>query len=82
MKRIALGAMLLALLVAPVHAADDKKDGDNLLLKRWEQRQKDNVEVEKQYKKTLQATGGSQATPAANDPWANMRGSDPSKAKR
>jgi len=88
MKRITIGLMVLAFFGGAVHAQQSDKDQReksreeaNPLVRIYHERQKQNAEVEKQYKKTLQATD-TKATPAANDPWANMRGSDTSKTKR
>lgn len=80
MKRIAIGLVLLAALAVPAGAAE-KDDADNLLMQQWKSKQKENAEVEKQYKRTLQQTDV-KAAPAGNDPWATMRGSDASKPKR
>jgi hypothetical protein len=84
MKRIAIGLALLAMLAVPVHAQEEEsqKDKDNLLLQEWKNKQRENADVEKQYKRTMQQLN-SQPTAAANkDPWANMRGTDASKPKR
>jgi hypothetical protein len=84
MKRITMGVVLLAFLAGPLHAQDkkDKKDEDNELLRQYEQRQKDNAELDKQYQKTLQQTRGADAAPVKVDPWANMRGTDAAKRKQ
>jgi len=79
MKRIAIGLVLLAALAVPVHA--EQKEEDNLLLQQWKNKQKDNAEIEKQYKRTLQRVDQQPAAATTNDPWANMRGTDASKPK-
>ena len=81
MKRAIIGAVLLAILAAPAYAADRKKDEDNPMAVIEANKRRENAEIEKQYKRTLQATDA-KATPAVNDPWANMRGTDTSKPKR
>ena len=92
MKRIAIGVMLLAFLAAPVlvfaqnynqreEAIEKKKEENNPLLKEYHEKQKRNAEIEKQYQKALRATDAD-AKPPRVDPWANMRGSETSKAKR
>jgi hypothetical protein len=82
MKRITIGLVLLAFLAVPLHAQGkkQKKDEDNELLRQYEQRKKENAEIDKQYQKTLQQTGGNTA-PVKVDPWANMRGTDATKSK-
>jgi hypothetical protein len=81
MKRIAIGLVLLAVLAVPLHAAEQKEE-DNLLLQEWKTKQKDNADIEKQYKRTLQQINKEPAAAATNDPWASMRGSDAPKPKR
>ncbi len=84
MKRITMGVVLLAFLASPLHAQGkkDKKPEDNELQRQYEQRQKDNVDIDKQYQKTLQQTRGADAAPVKVDPWANMRGTDAAKPKQ
>jgi len=84
MKRIAVGLALLAMLAAPVLAQEEEsqKDKDNLLLQQWKTKQRENADIEKQYKRTLQQVDKGSTAAASNDPWANMRGTDASKPKR
>ncbi len=79
MRRVAIGLVLLAALAVPAHAA--QKEEDNLLLQEWKTKQKENAEIEKQYKRTLQQVDKPAAN-SPNDPWANMRGTDGAKPKR
>lgn len=79
MKRITIGLALLAVLAVPVHAA--QKEDDNLLLQQWKTKQRENADIEKQYKRTLQQVDTKPAA-TSNDPWANMRGTDAAKPKR
>jgi hypothetical protein len=81
MKRIAIGLVLLAVLAVPLHAAEQKEE-DNLLLQEWKTKQRDNADIEKQYKRTLQQINKQPAAGAPNDPWASMRGSDAPKPGR
>ena len=82
MKRIAIGLAVLAVLAVPVHAQEESpKDRDNLLLQEWKTKQRENAEIEKQYKRTLQQAD-KPAAAANNDPWASMRGSDAPKPRR
>jgi uncharacterized protein YxeA len=81
MRRITIGAVLLAVLAGPVYAQHKQnKDQDNPLMREYEQRQKENADIEKQYKRTLHATD-QDVKRAANDPWANMRGTAGSEPK-
>lgn len=81
MKRIAIGLALLAVLAVPVHAAQKQKEDDNLLLQQWKAKQKENADIEKQYKRTLRQVDTKPAA-TSNDPWANMRGTDGAKPRR
>lgn len=81
MKRIALGALLLAVLAgmaSPLYA----EDKDNPYVKTREQLKKESEDSERAYQKTLKATRGADPAPAKNDPWADMRGgTNASKSK-
>jgi Ni/Co efflux regulator RcnB len=79
MKRITIGIVLLAFLAAPLHAQQDKKDDDNELLRQYKERQKENIEIDKKYQKTLDQTRVDSA-PVKVDPWAKMRGTDDAKS--
>jgi DNA-binding transcriptional regulator of glucitol operon len=91
MKRITIGLVVLAFVAQPVlvYAQQDryeqkereiekKREDNNPLLKEYHDQQKRNAEIEQQYQRTLRATDTA-AKPVKTDPWANMRGSDPSK---
>jgi hypothetical protein len=80
MRRFAICAFLLGSLIGPVHAQQEDKS-DNPLLLEEERRKKDFIDVDKQYKSTLQRTRQETKT-APHDPWSNMRGADDSKTKR
>ena len=77
MKKIAMAVMMLALFGAMAHA----EDKENPYVKTREQIKKEGEAIDKQYQRTLQATDSGTAAPAKNDPWANMRSGNNSKAK-
>jgi hypothetical protein len=82
MKRIAIALALLAVPAVPLHAQQEgQKDENNLLLQEWKTKQRQNADIEKQYKRTMDQLGGQPKAAAGNDPWANMRGTDASKPK-
>jgi hypothetical protein len=78
MKRLAISAMLLAMLAAPAFA--QKKENEPLMIE-LEEKKKAAAEVDKQYKSTLDRTRH-ETTATHTDPWSNMRGADDSKTKR
>jgi len=79
MKRLTIGAILLAMLAGPAFAQQEKAD-DPAAIERAQQ-QKDREEIDKRYKSTLEKTR--QEVPVTrSDPWSNMRGPDDSKTKR
>jgi hypothetical protein len=80
MRKIAISSVVLAALVGPAHAEDQKPE-DNPMLQNYLNKQKENAEIDKQYQKTLEQTRGANAAPVKIDPWANMRGTDASKPK-
>ena len=80
MRRLAICVFLLGSLVSPAHAQEDRKADDPIVLDE-ERRKKDSIDVDRQYKSTLQRTRQETKT-APNDPWSNMRGGDDSKTKR
>jgi len=79
MRRLVISAILVGSLVGPVHAQKLKPD-DPLILE-TEQRKKDAIDIDKQYKSTLEKTR-QESKAVHSDPWSNMRGSDDSKVKR
>lgn len=81
MKRLTLSAILLAMLAGQAYAQQPSMaDKDPIVLER-ERMKKDALDVDKQYKSTLEKTN--QGTPQVrSDPWSTMRGSDDSKTKR
>lgn len=81
MRTIIAGAVLAASLAGPASA---QKAPDQTPMQMDEkQKQRDAAEIDQQYKSTLKRTrSGTAATPAADDPWSNMRGSGDSKPKR
>jgi hypothetical protein len=70
MKRITFGLVLLAFLAGPAYA----EDKENPYVKTREMIKKENDAIDKEYKKTLEATKG--PAPAKADPWSNMRSGD------
>ena len=89
MKRITIGLVLLAIAAGTVHAqtpeerqAEKKREENNGLLRKYNEQQKVNAEIDKQYQKTLEQTRGADAAPVKVDPWANMRGTDAAKPKQ
>ena len=81
MRRLALGAILLAMLAGPVYAQQPSmEDKDPIVLDR-EQKKKDAADIDKRYKSTLEKTNQGIA-PVRSDPWSTMRGPDDSKTKR
>jgi RNase P protein component len=59
---------------------EQKREQENPLLGIYNEKQKENAAVERQYQRTLRATDR-KAAPTSNDPWASMRG-DASKPGR
>jgi len=72
---------MAASLAGAVSAADEDEGETNDLKKELVQRRKDDAAVDRQYKATLQRTRKDTVV-APSDPWANMRSTDDSKAKR
>ena len=81
MKRLGLGAILLAMLAGPAFAQQPSMDSKSPMVLDQEQKVKEREEVDKQYKSTLQRTR-QDTTATRADPWSNMRGADDSKTKR
>ncbi len=82
MKRIAMGALLLAFLAGMASPLYAEEKEDNPYVKTREQLKKESEESERAYQKTLKATRGADPAPAKNDPWADMRGgTNASKSK-
>jgi hypothetical protein len=82
-RSLIAGAILAGCFAGPVYAQQkDLKDKEPAQLEE-EARRRDAVDVDKQYKATMQRTHRGPATETrANDPWSNMRGADDSKTKR
>ena len=81
MKRLGIGAILLAMLAGPALAQQPSMDSKDPAILDQEQKVKDREEVDKRYKSTLEKTR--QNTPTVrSDPWSNIRGADDSKTKR
>jgi len=75
-----VGAVLAGSLAGLAHA--QKAPDSTPMQLEDQQKQRDADSIDRQYKSTLQRTrnGGTTAvTPAADDPWSNMRGSSDSK---
>ena len=82
MKRMIAATVGLAFLTALSGAAfAQPSNEDDPIMLDVKRKQKDQEEVDKRYKSTLQQTrGGAPAAPI--DPWSNMRGADAPKAKK
>jgi hypothetical protein len=82
-RSILVGAVLATCFVGPLYAQAQQKELTPMQLEE-QQKAKDNIALDRQYKSTLQRTRGGGTAPEAKstDPWANMRGDDSSKAKR
>ena len=81
MKRLGLGAILLAMLAGPAFAQQPSMDTKDPAIADQEQKKKDREEVDKRYKSTLEKTR-QETTATRADPWSNMRGTVDSKTKR
>ena len=81
MKRLSIGAILLAMLAGPALAQQPSMDSKDPAILEREQKRKDSEEVDKRYKATMERTRQNTTAPRA-DPWSNMRGADDSKTKR
>lgn len=80
MRRVIIGAILLALLAAPAFAqrgGGGREDTAEEILKK-----KDSEAVNKQYDSTLKRMKQDGATPVRTDPWANMRAPATNESKR
>jgi hypothetical protein len=81
-KLIVVSAALAAFatLAGPAHA---QKAKEKTPLQIEDQQKKEEQErIEKQYNATLKKTSRTNEAAVAIDPWANMRGTDDTKAKR
>jgi Ni/Co efflux regulator RcnB len=81
MKRLGIGAILLAMLAGPTFAQQPSMDSKDPAIAEREQQKKDREEVDKRYKATMEKTR-QETTTTRTDPWSNMRGADDSKTKR
>lgn len=81
MKRLGIGAILLAMLAGPAFAQQQSKDNKDPMVLDQEQKLKEREEIDKRYKSTLEKTRQETTTTRA-DPWSNMRGANEPKAKR
>ena len=81
MKRLGIGAILLAMLAGPAFAQQKMNDNKSPMALEEEQKQRDSVEVDKRYKATMEKTRQNTTTTRV-DPWSNIRGADDSKTKR
>jgi hypothetical protein len=52
---------------------EQRREEENPLLRIYNEKQKQNAEIERRYQRTLRATDH-KAAPTSNDPWASMRG--------
>ncbi len=84
MKRLIAVSVTLAafaMLAEPAYAQKKEKEKTPLQIED-QQKKEDQARIEKQYEATMKRNKADAATPAATDPWANMRGTDDSKTKR
>jgi hypothetical protein len=81
MKRLTLSAILLAMLAGQAYAQQPSMEDKDPIILEQERKKKDAIDVDKQYKSTLEKTNQGIA-PVRNDPWSSMRGADDSKTKR
>ena len=81
MKRLGIGAILLAMLAGPAFAQQPSMDNKDPAANDQRQKLKDRDEIDKQYRATMEKTRQETTTTRA-DPWSNMRGADDSKSKR
>ena len=75
-----VGAVLAGCLAGPAYA--QKAPDETPMQADEKQKARDADSIDRQYKSTLQRTrngGSTAATPPADDPWSNMRGSSDSK---
>jgi hypothetical protein len=78
LRAFIVGAVMAGCLAVPVYA----KERVNPLKTDEDQRRKDDVAIDTEYKATLQRTRKDTTGAPASDPWQNMRGGDDSKSKR
>jgi hypothetical protein len=81
MRRLALGAILLAMLAGQAYAQQPSMADKDPIILEQERKKKDAIDIDKQYKSTVEKTN--QGIPQVrSDPWSTMRGPDDSKTKR
>lgn len=80
LRALVLGVAMAASLVSVVYAEEEEEE-KNGVKKELMERRKDDAAIDRQYKATLQRTRKDTVV-APSDPWANMRSTDDSKAKR
>jgi len=84
MKRLIAVSVTLATfakLAGPAYAQQKQKE-KTPLQEEYSQKKAEQERIEKQYEAAMKRNRTDAAAPAATDPWANMRGTDDSKAKR
>ena len=83
MKRLIAvsGALAAVAVLAEPAYAQRTKDKTPLQLEE-QQKKEDQARIEKQYEAVMKKNKAEAAAPVTTDPWANMRGTDDSKAKR
>ena len=79
LRALIFSLVLAGCLAGPAYAG---KNDPNPLKLDEDQRRKDDVAIDKQYKSTIERTNRNPVEIRATDPWQNMRGTDDSKAKR
>ena len=80
MWRVTIGVILAALLAVPASA--QRGGGGSTETREDILKKKDAEAVDRQYNSTLKRMKQDDATPARNDPWANMRAPATSDGKR
>ncbi len=82
MRSLIAAAVMAGFLAGPAYAQKAKKQQNDALVAEELQKRKDAEAIDREYKSTLQRTRKEVTETHVNDPWANMRGNDASKAKR
>jgi hypothetical protein len=80
MKKITLSSLsfvFVAAFLVTVAAPAYAEDKENPYVRTREMIKKDDEAIDKEYKKTLNATKGAAPAAAKVDPWTNMRTGDP-----
>ena len=84
MRALITGAVLAACFTGPVYAQGKGAKGPDATPMQLDEqaKQRDRDNIDRQYRSTLEKTGGATTAARPEDPWANMRGSEDVKPKR